>query len=276
LVDCPGCGLTYSRAVLNEAADAARYVRSTLDSEALRLRCSAPYLELETARDRYYLSRLVEAGLRQGRLLEIGCGTGTLLLEAERLGWQAALGVEPCQAATEVARERGAQVVHGWFPSNVPDALGSFDAVAVLDVLEHFAEPLRFLTDLGARLAPGGRLLVQVPNWDSLLVRLEGEHSSVVTPGHWSYFTPRTLQALLARSGFRALSVETVVSELDRIMAHPPARIADWLYRLRPAASLGTLRAAQLHDLCLGYKLVGIFALDRDPLNKPLFVGPET
>jgi SAM-dependent methyltransferase len=261
LVDCPSCGLTYSRAVLNEAADAARYARSTLDPEALRLRGSGPYLELETARDRYYLGRLVEDGLPQGRLLEIGCGTGTLLLEAARLGWQA-LGVEPGLAATEVARERGAQVVHGWFPSDMPDASGSFDAVAVLDVLEHFADPLRFLKDLRARLAPRGRLLVQVPNWDSLLVRLEGEHSQVVTPGHWSYFTPRTLPALLARSGFRALSVETVLSELDRIMAHSPARIADWLRTLRPGASVGTLGAEQLHDLYLGYKLVGIFALE--------------
>ena len=129
-------------------------------------------------------------------------------------------------------------------------------------MLEHFAEPLRFLAELRAHLAPGGRLLVQVPNWDSLLVRLEGDHSSVVTPGHWSYFTPRTLPALLARSGFRALRVETVVSELDRIMTYSPARIADWLRRLRPAASVGTLGATRLHDLCLGYKLVGIFTLD--------------
>ena len=75
--------------------------------------------------------------------------------------------------------------------------------MAVLDVLEHFAEPLRFLTELRTHLSPGGRLLVQVPNWDSLLVRLEGDRSSVVAPGHWSYFTPRTLPALLARSGFR-------------------------------------------------------------------------
>jgi SAM-dependent methyltransferase len=261
LVDCPSCGLTYSRAVLNEAADAARYARSTLDHEALRLRGSGPYLELEAARDRYYLSRLVEGGSRQGRLLEIGCGTGTLLLEAARLGWQT-LGVEPGWAATEIARKRGAEVVHGWFPSDLPDAAGLFDAVAVLDVLEHFADPLRFLTDLRARLAPGGRLLVQVPNWDSLLVRLEGEYSSVVTPGHWSYFTPRTLRALLARSGFRALSVETILSELDRIMTHPRARIAEWLRTLRPAESVDTLQAARLHDLCLGYKLVGIFALD--------------
>ena len=55
-------------------------------------------------------------------------------------------------------------------------------------------------------------------------MRLEGDRSSVVAPGHWSYFTPRTLPALLARSGFRVLSIETVVSELDRILLHPPTR----------------------------------------------------
>jgi SAM-dependent methyltransferase len=260
LVDCPGCGLTYSRTVLHEAADASRYANSRLEPESVRLRSSAPYLELETARDRYYLGRLMEGGVRHGRLLEIGCGTGTLLLEAERLGWQA-LGVEPGRAAAQVARERGATVVQGWFPADLPADAGPFDAVAVLDVLEHFAEPLRFLTELRTHLSPGGRLLVQVPNWDSLLVRLEGHRSSVVAPGHWTYFTPRTLTSLLARSGFRVLSIETVVSELDRILIHPPAQIAHWLHALRPTASVGTLEAKKLHELCLGYKLVGVFTL---------------
>ena len=73
-VDCPGCGLTYSRTVLHEAADATRYANSRLEPESVRLRSSAPYLELETARDRYYLGRLMEGGVRHGRLLEVGCG----------------------------------------------------------------------------------------------------------------------------------------------------------------------------------------------------------
>ena len=261
LLDCPGCGLTYTRQVLDEVADAARYASSELDREAMRLRSSGPYLELESARDCYYLTRLMADGLLPGRLLEVGCGTGTLLLEAQRLGWQA-LGIEPGQIAAHVARERGAQVVRGWFPADLPGAAQIFDAVAALDVLEHFADPLAFLADLREHLSPGGRLLIQVPNWDSPLVRLEGAASSVVVPGHWSYFTPVTLLRLLARAGFRPLQGETVVSEIDRLAAFPAAELRACIARLRPGLVLPNepITATWLYAHGLGYKLVGVFA----------------
>ncbi len=258
LLDCPGCGLTYTRQVLDEAADAARYAASGLDVEMLRLRGSGPYLELETLRDRYYMARLGAGGFGPGRLLEVGSGTGVLLLEAARAGWQA-LGMEPGRAAAQLAVERGTNTLCGWFPQDLPPGAEAFDAVAVLDVLEHFADPLGFLAQLKARLAPGGRLLVQVPNWDSLLVQLEGARSSVVAPGHWSYFTPASLAALLARAGFRTLSLETVVSELDRIAGFPPEQVAATLAALRPAAPPWPLDATALHGLGLGYKLLGVF-----------------
>jgi len=260
LVQCPGCELTYSRQVLDEAADAARYAHSALDPEAMRLRGSPPYLELETARDRYYLARMMDGGAWPGRLLEVGCGTGTLLLEAERLGWRA-LGIEPGEAAVEVARKRGATVVQGWFPDDLPIAARDFESICVLDVLEHFADPIGFLHQLRAHLTHRGRVLVQVPNWDSLLVRLQGAASSTVCPGHWSYFTARTLTTVLSRAGFRKLSLETVISELDRIAEYPEHQVRTCLARLRPGAPGWPLGAAALHDLTLGYKLVGVFEL---------------
>ncbi len=258
LLDCPGCGLTYTRQVMDETADAARYAASDLDKESLRLRTSGPYLELETARDRYYLARLATDGFPAGRLLEVGCGTGTLLLEAAVLGWQA-IGIEPGRAAAEVALERGAPVICGYFPADLPDDATPVHAIALLDVLEHFADPLALLAQLKVALTPGGRLLIQVPNWDSLLVRLEGACSSVVAPGHWSYFTPKTLTAMLDRAGFRALSIETVVSEHDRIAAYPLGRVMAVLHTLRPDTPAALPDATGLHTLGLGYKLLGVF-----------------
>ena len=258
LLDCPGCGLTYSRQVMDEAVDAARYEMSLLDREAMRLRGSPPYLELETARDRYYLSLLMD-GAPPGRLLEIGSGTGTLLLEAERLGWRA-LGIEPGVAAAEMARRRGARIAQGWFPADLPADEREFDAVCLLDVLEHFADPVRFLGQLGAHLAPGGRLFVQVPNWDSPLIRLQGAAGSTVCPGHWSYFTPATLTAVAARAGFRVLRMETVVSQIDLIAANSLDRVQEWVTRLRPKSPAWPFAASALLDLDLGYKLIGVFA----------------
>jgi SAM-dependent methyltransferase len=258
LLDCRGCGLTYTREVMEEAADAGRYRASRLDEATIALRLSAPYLELETARARYYLARLAAHGAASGALLEIGSGFGTLLVEAAAAGWKA-LGLEPGRLGATAARRRGALVVEGYFPDDLPDPAARFAAIAALDVLEHMAAPLPFLAAIRDRLLPGGRLFLQVPNWDSLLVRLEGAASSVVCPGHWSYFTPATLPALLARAGFRALEVDTVQSEIDRQAGFPAAAVEAMLAALRPGEA-GVPDVARLHALGLGYKLVGVFA----------------
>jgi 2-polyprenyl-3-methyl-5-hydroxy-6-metoxy-1,4-benzoquinol methylase len=262
VVVCPTCKLTYSRQVMDERADSARYRSSKLDPEAVRLHCSGPYLELETARARYYLDRLASVHREPGTLLEIGCGTGTFVIEAARKGWTA-LALEPGAAAAAVARERGVDVIEGYFPQDLPGDRSRFDVIAVLDVLEHFADPRRFLTVIRTHLQPAGRLFIQVPNWDSLLVQLEGAASSVVCPGHWSYFTPQTLPDVLTRVGFRTVMVETVVSEIDRIGKFSPAERIAALARLRPDAvtepEADALSPDQLHQLGLGYKLIGTF-----------------
>ena len=163
-----------------------------------------------------------------------------------------------------MARERGAEVAQGWFPDDLPPDAKVFEAVCILDVLEHFADPIVFLQELRAHLVPGGRLLVQVPNWDSLLIRLQGATGSTVCPGHWSYFNPKSLTDMLARAGFRNLSLETAVSELDRIAAFPADQIQTWLTRLRPGGPPWPLTAGALHEQKLGYKLVGVF----EPANQ--------
>lgn len=272
VVTCDACGFTYSRQVMDESADAERYQVSDLDIEAMRLRCSGPYLELESARARYYLDRIGEQCTQAGSLLEIGCGTGTMLVEARARGWDI-LGVEPGAAAVAVARDRVGEasrdlVIKGYFPQDLPKARQSFDAIAILDVLEHFADPIAFLRMISGHISPGGRLFVQVPNWESLLVQLEGTASSVICPGHWSYFTPASLPALLARAGYRTLHIETVVSEIDRIAAFSDDEKNAAIARLRPNQQTtnwpdenGALSAARLLELGLGYKLIGIFEL---------------
>jgi SAM-dependent methyltransferase len=263
--------LTYARQVMEESADSARYQASELDIEAMRLRCSGPYLELETARAQYYLDRLEEWTQGRGALLDIGCGTGTTLVEAEARGWRV-LGLEPGRTAAAVAQERlgtpdRPRVIEGYFPQDLPANQQSFDVISILDVLEHFVDPQAFLRRIRKRLAPSGRLFVQVPNWDSLLVQLEGTASSVICTGHWNYFTPKTLPEMLARAGYRALHVETVVSEIDRIAAFPDAAKTRMVARLRPKQPCfawpdenGQQSAALLHRLGLSYKLIGIFA----------------
>ena len=60
-------------------------------------------------------------------------------------------------------------------------------------------------------------------------------------------------------SGFRAIAIETVISEWDHTMRHPQSEILRWAKRLRPDFAIERLDIRRLHELQHGYKIFGIF-----------------
>jgi SAM-dependent methyltransferase len=83
-------------------------------------------------------------------------------------------------------------------------APGSVDLLLLVMFLEHETNPLPLLRRCHERLADHGQIVVKVPNYDCLLRHLRGKRwSGFRWPDHVNYFTPRTLQALAQRAGFR-------------------------------------------------------------------------
>jgi len=174
-------------------------------------------------------------------LLEIGCGPGLFLAEAARLGVARPIGVDLNPWAVQAARVRGLDVRVGSI--DVLPTEPRFDAVVMLDVLEHVRAPLPFLAEVRARLRPDGRLLVMTPNIRSLLARVSGARwVSLKVPEHVRYYSPRGIRLLLAAAGFEVLAVRaagqyvTVAFFLDRLrrLVPGPARLL-----ARAAAALG-------------------------------------
>jgi SAM-dependent methyltransferase len=112
---------------------------------------------------REVVARVLERRLARGvSVLDVGCGTGFIL---ERLlrsfdAW----GVEP---DASVRARAGADAASRILPGSSDDlaALGGrrFDAVLLLDVIEHVDDDAATLRNAAAALAPGGELLVTVP-----------------------------------------------------------------------------------------------------------------
>jgi SAM-dependent methyltransferase len=107
--------------------------------------------------DRHFRPRAPD----DARLLDVGCGTGTMLGYLSRYG--RAQGVDASHEAVGFCRERGVDgVIHAdGVPLPFDDS--SFDLVTALDVVEHVDRDDELLAELRRITKPGGMLLVSVP-----------------------------------------------------------------------------------------------------------------
>jgi SAM-dependent methyltransferase len=114
-------------------------------------------------------------------------------------------GVEVDEAAARKAR-RFSPRVHAGDLVEAPFAPGEFDCVSAFHVLEHVPDPVTAVARMLGWLAPGGLLIVEVPNAGGLGARLFGRAwSGLELPRHLSHFTPETLERVAARAGGRVV-----------------------------------------------------------------------
>lgn len=113
---------------------------------------------------------------RQGHLraLDIGCGSGKLMVALVRAGWDVE-GVEWDPHAAEVARRTSGRPVQEGDFRRLDLPQGAFDLVVLSHVFEHLDDPVGGLRRLRELLAPGGRLVLFYPNPESLEARLFGD-----------------------------------------------------------------------------------------------------
>lgn len=139
----------------------------------------------------------------EGRLLDVGCGTGKDLPSFIESGWKVT-GVEASPYAASWASKRlGCEILVGEF-EEAPLRDGSFDVVRFSHTLEHLPSPRRALERAHRALRPEGRLFIEVPNAASLDRRIFGRHwAGWRLPQHLYHFTPETLGRLLVCTGFQ-------------------------------------------------------------------------
>jgi predicted TPR repeat methyltransferase len=100
----------------------------------------------------------------------------------------------------------------------------SFDVVVAGEIVEHLANPGLFLRQIPRFMARDGKLIVTVPNAQSIrLVANAFRFREVVHPDHNAYYSPQTLDHLLESHGFR-------VDEIRPYWVEP--RTAPLVYRL--------------------------------------------
>lgn len=185
--------------------------------------------EIELSRIRYQkVSEFLTAHLNQlhqqkGNLLDVGCGYGFFLLEAQKKGWKV-FGTELSHIAVNYNREK--QNLPNVFFSDLSDIdfpVEKFEAINLTNVLEHVPSPTQILENCHNRLETGGILLIRVPNMDfyNLKERFNsilkfvglakgGELNYLATrpPYHLIGYTSRTIRKYFSKVGLETIEVK--------------------------------------------------------------------
>ncbi len=148
----------------------------------------------------------VQASGAAVRLLEIGCGFGNFLLEAQMRGYNVQ-GVEFSVVAAGIANKRLGGVVQTGSLEDAALPENSFDICVVADVIEHVREPARFLLHVRRCLKERGALFIATPSLDSWSAKLLGSHWMEYKREHLFYFNRVTLQKMLSEAGFANIRI---------------------------------------------------------------------
>lgn len=171
--------------------------------------------ELPDSVDRFDRNNLFVTEARKYRnILECGCSTGFLSRRIAE-GGARVVGIEVDAEAAAQARNHCAKVLaidlnrSHW----TRDIGEKFDLITFGDVLEHLLDPLATLREAGNALAPGGRVLISLPNvahWTAraklLLGRFEYQELGLLDYTHLRFFTTITAKKLIREAGYRIIS----------------------------------------------------------------------
>jgi SAM-dependent methyltransferase len=157
----------------------------------------------------YRLQRLARRLPPASKVLDVGSGSGEWLAVLQRAGHRVC-GVEPDPFYGEFARQRyGVQVeTKGILDLARPE--NSFEVITLFHVLEHLPDPLAALQHFREWLPPGGLLVIEVPNTNSIHQNPAGRFH----PAHVIGFTKESLQFAGAATGWEQLEIS--LDEYDR------------------------------------------------------------
>lgn len=137
-----------------------------------------------------------------GRMLEIGCASGSFLHQMTGKGWQVQ-GIEFSEKAAQAAQKLGYSV-HISALETAPKPENPFDLIVGWMVLEHLHDPVGGLQKLREWAKPNAWLVLSIPNAGSLEFRLfKDKWYALQLPTHLHHFTPQSVEKVLLTSGWK-------------------------------------------------------------------------
>ena len=193
---------------------------------------------------------------RGRRLLDVGAADGVLARRLREHGWRVtAIEADPALAAA--AAPHCEALIQADLNAGLPELAEAFDVIVYGDVLEHLVDPLAVLRGLNRALAPGGAIVLSIPNVAHLWVRLsllggrfEYGHRGLLDRTHLRFFTERSLRDLLREAHVRVERWTATPVPLHQVV--PSGWQGAWLDTVHSASAALARRLPRL----LGYQFV--------------------
>ncbi|MFH0940666.1 MAG: class I SAM-dependent methyltransferase [Candidatus Omnitrophota bacterium] len=206
-------------------------------------------------------------------ILDIGSGRGFMLYYLKKFyGYNTVVGIQPSKPALDFSKNKLGLEVYG------QDFLGldfdgrKFDIISMWHVLEHVAEPERYIEKISRYLNSQGRLVIEVPNLDSWTARWTGSYwMGLDLKYHLYFFSPATLISLLKKYGFKIKTVHTFsleysifisTSSIVSRLTHTDHLLFEWLQtgRSRPSLLLHIVLFMLLFPVCFLINILFFFS----------------
>lgn len=215
VVRCSNCSLVYLNPVMSEKAYKEFYDNDLQRTFAQKI--TKDNYQSKISRDDINRYNLLKK-YRERKLLDIGTGFSSFVGFMDN-----AVGIDISKVRVDNATQRGLDVklcsIFNW--------QDKVEVATLFHVLEHIVDPNVFLKRIHSILEDDGVLIIEVPNLDDILVKLNNYKRFYYQNAHCSYFTPNTIKKLLKNNGFR-------VNKLIKLQRYSLNNHMHWLLKDKP------------------------------------------
>ncbi len=200
LIECPSCDTVYANPIPTLRHLAKNYHEAAFDSSE-----EAHFAARTYAGE---LNIIVKNIPDTRGAIDIGTGDGAFLEELLKKGFNKITGVEPSSAPIQA----GLPKIRPFIKKGLFDAKNfkkdSVSLITCFQTFEHLYEPLKTCRDSYGILKEGGAFYIVCHNRRSFSRRVLGMKSPIFDIEHLQLFSPQSAKAMLAKAGFRNVSVK--------------------------------------------------------------------
>lgn len=160
---------------------------------------------------------IMQQYVAKGRLLDIGSAIGIFIeaLQRKRTGYELHC-CDPSESACLLLKQSYADItIHQSMVEDL-EMPSQFDGITMWDTIEHIMRPVQVAQKIHSLLTDKGYWFFSTPNTDSLEWSVAAkEHVQLLPPGHINLFNEKSIEHLLAHSGFELVASHTLNGSLD-------------------------------------------------------------